>query len=248
MKLFGVGVLLAIIGPASDAKANNIVTITYDGTIGLGFDTYNTWKTGTSNLSGDNFSLEFLFNLDLRGSLGTTFQFILLSTLVGDNFYTDYYRGVGDATLTINGVPISINGPALYTLSGDTDSYIQRTESEQVSTRNGTSTIGATITDGSGIYRPFVFYIPFSASLDTAYSPATATVPFSVCCSGGGSFSFIGPGFDTSGILDFSTLTVASTESGGGPSAIPLPTALPLFAGALGGLGVLSRWRRRRAA
>jgi hypothetical protein len=101
--------------------------------------------------------------------------------------------------LTINGVPISINGSALYTLSGDTDSYIQRTESEQISTRNGTSTIGATITDGSGIYPdPFVFYIPFSASLDTPYSPATATVPFSVCCSGGGSFSLIGPGFDTS--------------------------------------------------
>jgi hypothetical protein len=32
--------------------------------------------------------------------------------------------------------------------------------------------------------------------------------------------------------------------SGIGP--VPLPAALPLFAGALGGLGIVGRWRKRR--
>jgi hypothetical protein len=34
----------------------------------------------------------------------------------------------------------------------------------------------------------------------------------------------------------------------GTTSAVPLPAALPLFAGGLGGIGILSRWRKRRAA
>jgi hypothetical protein len=35
---------------------------------------------------------------------------------------------------------------------------------------------------------------------------------------------------------------------GNSPSAVPLPAALPLFAFAVGGLGIFGRWRRRRGA
>jgi hypothetical protein len=53
------------------------------------------------------------------------------------------------------------------------------------------------------------------------------------CCYGGG--------FDTP--IDY-TMTFTVEEI---PTVVPLPAALPLFAGGLGGLGLMD-WRRRRRA
>jgi hypothetical protein len=59
----------------------------------------------------------------------------------------------------------------------------------------------------------------------------------------GGSYN--GPGCENCDTSPFNPLFEGTAPTGG--AATPLPAALPLFAGGLGGLGLLG-WRRKRKA
>jgi hypothetical protein len=99
--------------------------------------------------------------------------------------------------------------------------------------------------------------VPGSSLLHPALGCVLITCPkVTITVNGGGPLTLL----DTTHTLDtegFDFVTVGNESfdwrligscSGPGCGAVPLPATLPLLAGALGGLGIVSRWRKRRAA
>lgn len=235
-KLFGVIACLLLAG-AMPSQATTVY-VTYTGTIGNGFPDSATDRRGFfgpagSDLNGERFEAAFVFDVTFGLNNYNVASPTETSILGGSNYagQWDVSPSLG-ATLSIGGHSLSVGGSVLGNISALNNGGNRGLSSQSHWASDGAFTLWLTMYNFHGIYSEL------PVSIDTAFT--YALMP------GDTSFGGLGVNAPDGGhlFLQGDRLTVSLTA----PIATPLPAALPLFATAIGGLGLLGWWRRKRKA
>jgi len=147
-KLFGFIAGVALLGAASQASAA-IVTFTYTGTLSYGYDEYNTFGTGNTNLTGDMFSLVFTANtaLGLRYT-GTTYDEVAGGSTYGAPTPVT-------AVLTINSHSEDFNGAYEAYAANQTVNTVEAAYIDSLDEVNATAQTSSSTTFPSSLTTPF---------------------------------------------------------------------------------------------
>jgi hypothetical protein len=208
--------------PASAAQ----FSVTYTGTVSTGFDNVGKFGTANTDLTGVDFSLVYLFDT----SLGQFTNSAGHQDLYGGSGFLTPTTPLLSAALTINGNTVSFAPGVLdmvqtdFGPSGAFNRYYAETND------NSTNWVFANI-QNTLVTFPSAVDANFVYSLLTPGGDGTSNGQFRI------------NGFtDAWGNLSPTTLEISAVNA-----EVPLPGALPLFAGGLGAIALLSRRKKHKA-
>lgn len=217
-----VGVALGAFGFLSTAQAS-LVTVTYSGQITMGNDATNTFGTASTvpsggvDLGGQFLSLTYVFDT----SKGVYSNVGGIEMVSGGGAFPGVSPAIS-ASVTINNTTVSFSGAGGGSLSAS-DAYGASMLSQSAQYDTDTY-VSSTLMGSLGSFRNSI-----TSPLTIALGSYGGSDPYAY-----GSFS-VNDG-DVSGFFEARSLTI---------SAVPLPSALPLFGLALAGLGTAAAFRKR---